>query len=333
MKKLSVVFFTIVLLVSLCACSNNRDTEFTNSDTTERKETSNEISVDENLLTVDITVPASFFEDMTEEEIESNSKEQGFTKVVINDDGSVTYTMTKAKRQEILNDYKNELNNTIDSYINGENKVASFKSIRYNNDISKIDIRVDSSLYSAWDSMHTLVFYMYGAYYQIFNGVNKDDIEVIVNFIDDSTNEILDSGSFRKWLENTSSGDDETEYEELTNTGDVPFIKVGETVSIANSCDFKVDYTNIADKILPPSPGSWYSYYTAENGKTYVDVCVSYKNLDTRDIMADEAMSAILLFASKYKYSGFSIIEEDNRKDFTYSNITSISPLTKEYLH
>lgn len=27
------------------------------------------------------------------------------------------------------------------------------------------------------------------------------------------------------------------------------------------------------------------------------------------------------------------MIEEDNRGDFTYSNITSIAPLTTEYLH
>ena len=43
--------------------------------------------------------------------------------------------------------------------------------------------------------------------------------------------------------------------------------------------------------------------------------------------------SCTLLFASKYRYTGFSVIEEDNREDFTYSNITSISPLTTEYLH
>ena len=38
-------------------------------------------------------------------------------------------------------------------------------------------------------------------------------------------------------------------------------------------------------------------------------------------------------YADKYEYSGFSTIEEDNRGDFTYSSITSISPLSTEYIH
>ena len=44
-------------------------------------------------------------------------------------------------------------------------------------------------------------------------------------------------------------------------------------------------------------------------------------------------MSAMLTYAGKYEYTGFSMIEESNRGDFTYSNITSIAPLTTEYLH
>ena len=53
------------------------------------------ISVDENLITVEVTMPAAFFEDETPEEIQANAKEQGVISCTINDDGSVTYKMTK----------------------------------------------------------------------------------------------------------------------------------------------------------------------------------------------------------------------------------------------
>lgn len=109
-------------------------------------------------------------------------------------------------------------------------------------------------------------------------------------------------------------------------------LAVGETIS-SDSCEFYVDYTNITADVMPPAPGRWYSHYEAERGKVYVDICVSYKNLGTRNIGADEVISATLVYSGKYQYTGFSMIEEDSRSDFTYSNITSIAPLSTEYLH
>ena len=107
-----------------------------------------------------------------------------------------------------------------------------------------------------------------------------------------------------------------------------------ETVTIDNVCEFFVDRSQIAVRIDPPTPASYYSYYeNKEPGHTYVDVCVAYKNLSSSARQADEALSASLLYGGKYQYSGFSIIEEDNRGDFTYSNITSIAPLTTGYIH
>lgn len=109
-------------------------------------------------------------------------------------------------------------------------------------------------------------------------------------------------------------------------------LAVGETIS-SDNCEFYVDYTNITADVIPPTPGSWYSHYEAELGKVYIDICVSYKNLGTRNISADEVMSATLIYSGRYQYTGFTIIEKDSRSNFTYSNMTSIAPLSMEYLH
>ena len=102
---------------------------------------------------------------------------------------------------------------------------------------------------------------------------------------------------------------------------------------VSDHCEFAPDFVSIEQKILPPAPADFHSYYEAESGKVYVDFCIAYKNTDTAEIEADEILSAELMYDGKYKYTGFSIIEEDNRGDFTYSNITTISPLCTEYLH
>lgn len=109
-------------------------------------------------------------------------------------------------------------------------------------------------------------------------------------------------------------------------------IAVGETVT-TDICEFTVDYVNITNDVMPPQPGDWYSHYEAEAGKVYVDFCVAYKNTDTSNIDADKTVSGKLIYSGKYEYTGFSMIEQENRSDFTYSNITSIAPLSTEYVH
>ena len=106
-----------------------------------------------------------------------------------------------------------------------------------------------------------------------------------------------------------------------------------EIVSIADNCEFYVDYTDITGDVMPPQPGDWYSHYEADDGKVYIDFCVGYKNWKTKDVGSDDVMSAVLTYGGKYEYTGFSVAEGSNRSDFTYSNITSVAPLAMEYLH
>ena len=109
-------------------------------------------------------------------------------------------------------------------------------------------------------------------------------------------------------------------------------ISVGEVVTMENG-EFSIEKTNITNKVTPPKASGYYSYYEADSGKVYVDVIITYKNLATSDVDADEIVKGTLKFKGSYEYTGFVTIEEDNRSDFTYANITSISPLSTEYLH
>ena len=166
------------------------------------------ISVDENLITVEVTMPAAFFEDETPEEIQANAKEQGVISCTINDDGSVTYKMTKAKRREMLNGFKKSIDDTIQDYTSGgENAPSSYKSISYNSKVTQFDVRVDRAAYenSFFDSLYVMSFYMLGGYYQIFDGVPEDQVNVIVNYIDDSTGEIIETGSYQDAMENANA--------------------------------------------------------------------------------------------------------------------------------
>ncbi len=94
-----------------------------------------------------------------------------------------------------------------------------------------------------------------------------------------------------------------------------------------------IDFVNIIDKVTPPYPGSYYTYYQADEGQVYIDFCIAYKNLAYSRISAEDVLSGKVVYAGKYEYTGFSVIEESNRSDFTYTSITNIAPLTTEYVH
>ena len=150
-------------------------------------------------------MPASYFEGMTEEEIKSAAKESGFINCEINSDGSVKYTMSKAKHREMLEELKTNAIESFDKLTSGDEKVASFIEIKYNDDFSKIDVFVDPNLYSSWDSFYVLSFYILGAYYQMFAGVDAEKIDVIVNFINNETQEVFESASYREYINNLNS--------------------------------------------------------------------------------------------------------------------------------
>lgn len=162
---------------------------------TEDNSTTAAISVDENLFTVEITVAKEWLgEDVTQESLDLNVTENGFESATLNADGSVTYKMSKKKHNEFLEEMKKTTEESCNNLINGEDAIESFEKITFNDDLTKFDIYVDKETFSDWDTFSTLVFYMCGGYYQAFNGVAGDDIDVEVNYIDNDTNDILESG-------------------------------------------------------------------------------------------------------------------------------------------
>ena len=222
MKRIMVLFLAFLIAISQIACSSSNqpngssDIQQAGSDNSasntsqesslDDKESSDtkenvEIPVDENLLEVEISLPASFFQDMTAEEIQEAAAENGYGQCVIHDDGSVTYTMSQAKQNEILAEFKNSIDESIQGMLEGEDAVESFQKIEYNDDISEVNVYVDKEKYIQFDAFSCLVFYFGGIYYQIFSGADPDTIDVTIHFIDAATNETFNTISYRDWVE------------------------------------------------------------------------------------------------------------------------------------
>lgn len=104
---------------------------------------SDQIEVDEGLLTVDITLPASLMnmsgEKMTQKKVDELVADGGYISGKLNTDGSVTYTMTKLKQAEMLASTKKSFDDSIKQALS-EN--PNIKSITRSDDFSEIRIEV-----------------------------------------------------------------------------------------------------------------------------------------------------------------------------------------------
>ena len=167
---------------------------------------------DEEIVT--ITMSPDFFDtEATEEELKATALEEGFLDAKLNEDGTLTYTMTRAKQQELLTTLMEGLETGIQEMTEGEEAVPSFKRIEHTDDLSSFDIFIDPEQFGDFDAFYALTLAFYGATYQAFSG--NTDADSRVRFVDYQTDEEVDSVSYKDFLEAFSDmgSEDSGEYE------------------------------------------------------------------------------------------------------------------------
>lgn len=100
-------------------------------------------------------------------------------------------------------------------------------------------------------------------------------------------------------------------------------------VVVTDNAKFHVEYAEFTKEVIPPSPNHSYNYYSAEDGKVYIDFCVAYTNLSSQNITGAKAILAKLDQAEAVT----SVTEQSERSMFDYSNLVNVIPLCTEYIH
>ncbi|MBE5825253.1 MAG: hypothetical protein E7307_01315 [Butyrivibrio sp.] len=205
MSKRVVASLLVVLMILVCACGkNNTVSEDDNKSTAlsddksaaEDVKSSNEeektqsIEVDENLLTVEITVPSSFIGETTQEDIDKSVKENGYVSGTLNSDGSVTYKMTKTQHKELVAKIKETIDTQMSEMVGSED-YPNIVSVEANDDYTNFTITTKSTELGLMESMSTLAFYMYGGMYNAFAGNKVDNIHV--DFVNEASGQVIQS--------------------------------------------------------------------------------------------------------------------------------------------
>jgi hypothetical protein len=138
-------------------------------------------TVDSNLFNVEITFPASFFkdQDMSTFDVDEYTQKNKFKKTVINEDGSITATMSKSRHQELVDETVSTITKSFNEMI-GSKDYPYITGITPNDDYSLVIVDVDRIKYnSAFFDMSPLMIYIQTYFYQLLNGMEYHT-EVII---------------------------------------------------------------------------------------------------------------------------------------------------------
>ncbi|PLT33497.1 hypothetical protein [Bacillus sp. V5-8f] len=208
MRKFGYIFL-ILALTLITACSSNEqaaNSEEKKSDTENKEEKDNEeVSVDKGLLNVEITLPASMFEGEDIDTVIADAKKDGVKEVTKNEDGSLTYKMSKSKHKEMMQELETGIKDSIkEAKTSGD--FVSVKDITHNDSFSEFTLTVDKAAYeNSMDGFAAVGFGISGMMYQMYNGSDSDNTKVTIFVKDEATNKIFDETVYPDDLEDSDT--------------------------------------------------------------------------------------------------------------------------------
>ncbi len=197
MRKFICALMACAMLMSLCACGGKttqpsespeiadeqveatpevKEEDMIDNESWDKLESLGQIQTENGLMYVSITLPAEFVgEDITQESIDANAGET-YTSGKLNDDGSVTYKMTKKQHKAMLDLTAEQIDTALKELV--DNEEYAFTSVEHNKDFTSFDVTLSTDEVGINESLMTLAFYMYGGMYSLFTGGEVENVAV-----------------------------------------------------------------------------------------------------------------------------------------------------------
>lgn len=189
--KLFTTAILILTTILVSGCSKKTGTVSTASETTisessiagsedgtkDNLEAMGNVGVEKGLFNVELTIPAQFVGEQTQEELNELSKEMGYKSITLNDDGSAKYVLTKRQHKDMMAELNTKINTSLSEMIGSED-YPNYTDITSNENFTEFVITTKSTELSMTENFSALGLYMYGGMYNIFNGTPVDNVSV-----------------------------------------------------------------------------------------------------------------------------------------------------------
>lgn len=187
-----------MLSLFVAACSQNAQKEGGEKDdvaavSTDKTSDSEPLKVDKGLINVEVTIPASFFEGQDIDSVIAKAKSEGIKEVIKNDDGSITYKMSKSEHKKMMKEMVEGIIKSAEEIKTGQD-FTSIKDVTYNKTFSEFTLSVNQEEFeNSLDSIASFGLAVTGMYYQLFNGVNPEKYKVTVIFKNELNGEVINT--------------------------------------------------------------------------------------------------------------------------------------------
>jgi len=161
------------------------------------EETGNEgIEVEEGIFDVSITIPPGMVDEMAEadetEELKEEARETGDVEVIENEDGSLTYKMSRATHNKMMQEIREGIDDYVREVLEGDD-FRTVENIEYDNDLTSVVITVmsEEEFRSGFDAFIVFGLGLQAMFYQVFDGVDPENINVVIDTKDQQTGEVF----------------------------------------------------------------------------------------------------------------------------------------------
>lgn len=149
--------------------------------------------MDKGLLNVEVTIPATLYKGQDIDSIISEAKNSGIKEVIKNDDGSLTYKMSKSEHKKMMKELKERIVKSVEELKTSED-FASINDVAYNKSFSEFTLTVNKEKFEgSFDALASFGLALAGMYYQLFNGADVEHYKVTVYIKDESNGEVFDT--------------------------------------------------------------------------------------------------------------------------------------------
>mgnify|MGYP003479940480 CR=1 FL=1 len=192
------LLFVPLLSIALVACSADNEAK------EEKEDSSQSVEVEKGLLNVEVTMPADLFEGQNIDDVIAEAKENGVKEVVQNEDGSLTYKMSKLAHKKMIEEIEAEMKASFEEMETSED-YASIEKIEFNKSFDKFTLTVNREAFeNSFDGFALLGVAIQTYYYQLFNGVSEEDYKATVELKDAETSEVYETIVYPDALEQLS---------------------------------------------------------------------------------------------------------------------------------